>query len=108
ENELFHKHNGGHIQYVRITNPDNLEAIKALVLRGVSMNLYQGVNINSCTCHSCGNQWSGENGESCPECKSSNIVEFNRLCGYLGMTRKHGDYTMNDAKKQEISDRISM
>lgn len=110
EVELFHKHTGGHIQYVRITNPSNLEAIKQIVKRGVlHYNLYQGVNVNSSTCHSCGHQWSdGESGELCPKCGGSDVIEFNRICGYLGMTRKRGDWTLNESKLSEIKDRKSM
>lgn len=110
EVELFHKHSGGHIQYVRIDNPSNLEAIKAIVKRGVlDYNLYQGVNVNSSTCYSCGHQWSdGDSGEKCPVCGSDDIVEFNRITGYLGFSRKGGDWTLNDSKLSELKDRKSM
>lgn len=109
EVELFHKHSGGHIQYVRIDNPSNLEAMKQIVKRGVlKYGLYQGTNLNACTCYQCGNEWNGEHGESCPVCGSKDIVEINRICGYLGMSRKNKDWTLNDAKISEIRDRVSM
>ena len=106
---LFDKCSGGHIQYVRINNPENIEAIYDIVKRGVlKYGLYQGVNLNACTCHNCGHQWSGKHGESCPECGSDDIVEFNRICGYLGMSRKNGDHTLNSSKMSEVKDRVSM
>lgn len=110
EVELFHKHTGGHIQYVRIANPSNLEAIKQIVKRGVlDYNLYQGVNVNSCTCHSCGHQWSdGESGDVCPNCGSNDIIEYVRITGYLGFSRKRGDWSLNDSKLSELKDRKSM
>ncbi|MGL5715386.1 MAG: anaerobic ribonucleoside-triphosphate reductase, partial [Paraclostridium sp.] len=108
EAELFHKHTGGHIQYVRIDNPENIEAVKAIVKRGVlELGLYQGTNLNACTCNICGHQGNDFKG-SCPECGGNDYNEFNRICGYLGFSRKNGDWTLNDAKLSEIKDRISM
>lgn len=34
EYKLFHKITGGRIQYVRVLDKDNIDAIKAVVLRG--------------------------------------------------------------------------
>ncbi|MGL5051091.1 MAG: anaerobic ribonucleoside-triphosphate reductase, partial [Fusobacteriaceae bacterium] len=107
EETLFHLSKGGHIQYVKITNTDNLEAMKALVLRGLGKGFYQGVNFDACTCDDCGLQ-QNDMGEICPKCGSINITEFNRTCGYLGFSRKGGDRTFNDAKMAEIKDRVSM
>lgn len=108
EVELFHKHTGGHIQYVRIDNPDNLQAMKDIVLRGVlGLGLYQGTNLNACTCNGCGHE-GNDFDEKCPVCGSHDYNEFNRICGYLGFTRKNGDWTMNDAKISEVKDRKSM
>ncbi|MGL5714229.1 MAG: anaerobic ribonucleoside-triphosphate reductase [Paraclostridium sp.] len=109
EVELFHKHSGGHIQYVRIDNANNLEAIKMIVKRGVKeLGLYQGTNLNACTCDDCGHTWNGKHNENCVKCGSDNVTEFNRVTGYLGFTRKKGDRTMNDAKMVEVAERKSM
>ena len=109
EYELHNKHTGGHIQYVRIDNINNKEAIKEIIKRGVQeLGLYQGVNLNACTCNSCGHQWNGIHLEDCPKCSSSEITEFNRITGYLGFTRKHGDSTINEGKMREMEDRKSM
>jgi ribonucleoside-triphosphate reductase len=107
EKELFDLLKGGHIQYVRV-NPENKVALKKLILRGLKNGFYQGVNFNECTCEDCGNEWSGQHGENCPKCDSSNITETNRNCGYKGNSRVKGDRTFNDAKIEEIKHRVSM
>ena len=108
EYELFHKHSGGHIQYIRIDNPKNTEAVQALVKHGVKdLGLYQGTNLNACTCNVCGHNGNDFNG-ACPICHAQDYNEFNRICGYLGFSRKNGDWTLNQAKLSEVSDRKSM
>lgn len=107
EIELFKKVSGGHIQYVRISNPENLKGLYDAVLRGVRMGLYQGVNFDACICTSCGakgHDWDGV----CPVCGSSDYNEINRVCGYLGWSKKNGDWTMNDNRLAEKADRKSM
>lgn len=54
EYKMFHMCNGGHIQYVRVTNPENLQALKALILRGMEKGFYQGINFDSAYCEDCG------------------------------------------------------
>lgn len=107
EEEIFHMLQGGHIQYVRISSPENLNALRHVIERGLEKGFYQGVNFNSCTCEQCGatgNDW----GATCPECGSNAITEINRTCGYLGFSRRQGDRTFNDYKMAEIRDRKSM
>lgn len=107
EIDIFEIVTGGHIQYVRISNPDNLLGLMSIIRRGMDMGFYQGVNFNACQCEECGEtgvDW----GETCPHCGSDHITEINRTCGYLGFSRKSGDRTFNDAKMAEIKDRKSM
>lgn len=107
ELDIFELVSGGHIQYVRIPNADNLEGLASIIERGMELGLYQGINFNACTCEHCGaigKDW----GTTCPHCGSENITEINRTCGYLGYSRKGGDRTFNDAKMSEIKDRKSM
>lgn len=109
EKDLFHLHTGGHIQYVKILNERNVEATKKLIERGVYGNkFYQGVNVNSCTCEKCGHQWNGKIDEPCTECGSTDVTELNRICGYLGTSRKRGDWSLNDGKIAEVKARVSM
>lgn len=107
EYELFHKCNGGHIQYVRVDNPGNVSAVKALVQRGMSMGFYQGVNFDAAYCEDCGRH-STNVGNTCPHCGSHNLSIISRVCGYLGYSNVNGKTRMNDAKMAEIKDRKSM
>lgn len=107
EIELFNKSSGGHIGYVRITNPENFEGLKKIVSRGLKLGFYQGVNFNACFCEDCGHT-GNDFGEICPNCGGSNIDEQNRVTGYLGFSRKRGDRTLNDAMMANVQDRVSM
>ena len=107
EFECFHMAEGGHIQYVRLNNPENLEAVKALIVRGMDMGFYQGVNFDSAYCNDCG-QHSNNVMFKCPHCGSSNLSVISRVCGYLSYSNMNGQTRMNDAKMKEISRRKSM
>lgn len=107
EYEMFHMCNGGHIQYVRVTNPENLQALKALILRGMEKGFYQGINFDSAYCEDCGKH-STNVMNKCPHCGSTNLSVISRVCGYLGYTKAKGSTRMNDAKLAEIKDRVSM
>lgn len=107
EYEMFHLCNGGHIQYVRVTNPENLQALKALILRGMEKGFYQGINFDSAYCEDCGKH-STNVMNKCPHCGSTNLSVISRVCGYLGYTKANGSTRMNDAKLAEIKDRVSM
>lgn len=107
EYELFHKINGGHIQYVRIEDKNNIEAIKQIVLRGMDMGFYQGVNFDLTTCEDCGHV-TGKLHNECPVCNSKNLTTISRVCGYLGYMRQEGSTRFNDAKVSEVIDRKSM
>lgn len=107
EYKMFHMCNGGHIQYVRVTNPENLQALKALVLRGMEKGFYQGINFDSAHCEDCGKH-STNVMNKCPHCGSTNLSVISRVCGYLGYTKANGSTRMNDAKLAEIKDRVSM
>lgn len=107
EHEMFHMVNGGHIQYVRIDNPENIEAIKAVVERGMDYGFYQGVNFDSAYCNHCGGH-SYNVMSTCPYCGSHNLTVISRVCGYLGYSNVNGKTRMNDGKMAEIRDRKSM
>ena len=107
EEPFFHSCNGGHIQYVRIANPENHKAIEACVTRGMGKGFYQGVNFDLAICENCGYRPSADV-EECPKCHSHDISVINRVCGYLGWTKIKGTSRMNDAKIAEIKDRKSM
>lgn len=107
EFKLFHKINGGHIQYVRVDNPENLKALESMIRRGMYMGFYQGVNFDAAYCEDCGKH-STNVGSTCPHCGSHNLSVISRVCGYLGYSNVNGHSRMNDAKMAEIKDRKSM
>jgi ribonucleoside-triphosphate reductase len=110
EYELFHKINGGHIQYVRIDNSNNLKAITTLVKRGLKKGFYQGVNFTLATCEECGYKPTKVNEDDikCPICGSHDITIISRVCGYLGVQYSNGNTRFNDSKLAEVKDRVSM
>ena len=107
EFELFHMMNGGHIQYCRVNTKDNFEANLALADRAMKMGYYFGVNFNNCICNSC-SHCELDMGDTCPVCGSHDITEINRVSGYLGYSRIHGDTRFNESKLAEVRDRKSM
>ena len=106
EERFWHLFNGGKIQYVRYNLGYNKEAIKTLVLRAMKKGFYEGVNLAMCYCEDCGYQQVEM--DTCPKCGSSMITKIDRMNGYLGFTRVHGDTRYNEAKNAEIEDRVSM
>lgn len=107
EYELFHKCNGGHIQYVRVDNPSNVIALRKLIERGMDLGFYQGVNFDAAYCEDCGKH-STNVGNTCPHCGSHDLTIISRTCGYLAYSNVNGKSRMNDAKMAEIKDRVSM
>ena len=101
--ELF---NGGKIQYCRYNLGYNTEAIKTLILRAMDKGFYEGVNLAMCYCEDCGYQQVDM--EICPKCGSAKLTKVDRMNGYLGFTRVHGDTRYNQAKNDEIAQRVSM
>ena len=106
EERFWSYFNGGKIQYVRYNLGYNKEAIKTLVLRAMEKGFYEGVNLAMCYCEDCGYQQVEM--DTCPKCGSSMITKIDRMNGYLGFTRVHGDTRYNEAKNAEIEDRVSM
>ncbi|MCF0253453.1 MAG: anaerobic ribonucleoside-triphosphate reductase [Duodenibacillus sp.] len=107
EFEDFHLCEGGHIQYVRLDNPENTESVRALIERGMESGFYQGVNFDSAYCGDCGRHSSNVLFK-CPHCGSSNLSVISRVCGYLGYSNVNGASRMNDGKMAEIRNRVSM
>lgn len=106
EGRFWDLFNGGKIQYCRYNLGYNKEAIKTLVLRAMEKGFYEGVNLAMCYCEDCGYQQVEM--DTCPKCGSKMITKIDRMNGYLGFTRVHGDTRYNEAKNAEIADRKSM
>ncbi len=106
EERFWNYFNGGKIQYCRYNLGYNKEAIKTLVLRAMKKGFYEGVNLAMCYCEDCGYQQVEM--DVCPKCGSKLITKIDRMNGYLGFTRVHGETRYNEAKNAEIADRKSM
>jgi len=59
-----------------------------------------------CYCEDCGYQQVEM--DACPKCGSKLITKIDRMNGYLGFTRVHGETRYNPSKIAEIDDRVSM
>ena len=106
EGRFWDLFNGGKIQYCRYNLGYNKEAIRTLILRAMDKGFYEGVNLAMCYCEDCGHQQIEM--DVCPKCGSKMITKIDRMNGYLGFTRVHGETRYNEAKNAEIADRVSM
>ena len=106
EGRFWNLFNGGKIQYCRYNLGYNKEAMKTLILRAMRKGFYEGVNLAMCYCEDCGYQQVEM--DVCPKCGSVMITKIDRMNGYLGFTRVHGQTRYNEAKNAEIADRKSM
>lgn len=98
--------NGGKIQYVRYPISYNVDAIRSLVRRAMSLGYYEGVNLSLAYCDDCGHEELEM--DVCPVCGSTNLTKIDRMNGYLSYSRVHGDTRLNSAKMAEIAERKSM
>ena len=103
EAELTGYSSAGCITYVELEGAvlKNLPALEQIVNYAMDKDIpYFAINVPSDTCLECG--WTGEIGNECPECGSTNIQRLRRVTGYLT-----GDYktAFNYGKQKEVEDR---
>ena len=106
ENRFWNLFNGGKIQYVRYPISYNTDAIETLIQRAMNKGFYEGVNLSLAYCDECGHKELSM--DVCPKCGSKNLTKIDRMNGYLSYSRVNGDTRLNDAKMEEIKDRVSM
>ena len=106
EGRFWNLFNGGKIQYCRYPINYNKEAIRTLVRRAMDMGFYEGINLSLAYCEECG--YEELEMDVCPKCGSSLITKIDRMNGYLGYTRVHGDTRYNAAKNAELKEWVSM
>lgn len=106
EGRFWNLFNGGKIQYCRYPVNYNKEAIRTLVRRAMKKGFYEGINLSLAYCENCG--YEQLDMDVCPKCGSTMITKIDRMNGYLGYTRVHGETRYNDAKNAEIAERKSM
>ena len=106
EGRFWNLLNGGKIQYVKYPVSYNTKAIETLVKRAMDKGFYEGVNLSLAYCDDCGHQELSM--DVCPKCGSKNLTKIDRMNGYLSYSRVKGDTRLNQAKMEEIKDRVSM
>ena len=106
EYKCFHLCNGGNIMYNRFKSEYNKEAYVTLIRRAMKLGYYYGCNLSKDYCEHCGAEFIDL--DTCPKCGSKDIIQIDRVCGYLGITRIKDYSMMNDGKVAEIKDRKSM
>lgn len=104
EAQLTGYSNAGCITYVEIDSSanNNIDALRKLVQYAMDKDIpYLGINLSLDTCRDCG--WSGEIGNECPACKSTNIQRLRRVTGYITE-----DFlsAFNDGKIDEVYHRV--
>jgi ribonucleoside-triphosphate reductase len=100
ESELTGYSSAGCITYVELDAAcrDNLDAIETLVGYAMDKDIpYFAINTPHDMCGGCGK--TGEFGETCPECGSSDIRRLRRVTGYLTADYKT---SFNAGKRQEV------
>lgn len=106
EKRFWNLSNGGKIQYCKYPISYNTEAIKTLLRRAMKLGFYEGVNLSLSYCNKCGHEQLDM--DVCPKCGSDDIIEIERMNGYLSFSKINGKSRLNDAKMAEIKDRVSM
>lgn len=104
ESELTGYSSAGCITYVELEGAvlKNIKALEQIVNYAMDKDIpYFAINVPNDTCMECG--WTGEIGNECPECGSTNIQRLRRVTGYLT-----GDYksAFNIGKQHEVEDRF--
>ena len=104
ESELTSYSSAGCITYVELEGAvlKNLKALEQIVNYAMDKDIpYFAINVPNDTCLKCG--WTGEIGNECPECGSTEIQRLRRVTGYLT-----GDYktAFNYGKQKEVEDRF--
>ena len=104
ESQLTGYSSAGCITYVELEGAilKNLTALEQIVNYAMEKDIpYFAINVPNDTCVDCG--WTGEIGDRCPECGSTNIQRLRRVTGYLT-----GDYktAFNYGKQKEVEERF--
>ena len=104
ESQLTGYSGAGCITYVELEGAvlKNLKALEQIVNYAMDKDIpYFAINVPNDACMDCG--WTGEIGNECPECGSTNIQRLRRVTGYLT-----GDYktAFNYGKQKEVEDRF--
>jgi ribonucleoside-triphosphate reductase len=105
EKPMFDIATGGRIFYSEIPDMDNPKGLEDIVNQAMRRGLYYGVNFEKGHCYDCGTVGEFTNGV-CSNCGSTNVLEIDRCCGYLGIKEANGETRYNDGKFAETNNRV--
>lgn len=105
EKPMFDIAKGGRIVYTEIPDMDNPKALENIINNAMNRGLYYGINFEKGHCHDCGYRGEFKNG-ICSKCGSTNVLEIDRCCGYLGIKENNGETRYNNGKNEETRNRV--
>jgi ribonucleoside-triphosphate reductase len=105
EKPMFDIATGGRIFYSEIPDMDNSQGLEDIINQAMKRGLYYGVNFEKGHCYDCGTVGEFTNGV-CSNCGSTNVLEIDRCCGYLGIKESNGETRYNDGKFAETNNRV--
>lgn len=95
---------GGHIGYVELPYGVSTSSLEAIIKFAMDQGMYFGANVVSSVCANCNEH--GDFIDECPNCKSKDINIITRVCGYLAVLKRNGEYRQNPGKIAETMQRV--
>lgn len=95
---------GGHIGYVELPYGVSTSSLESIIRYAMDKGMYFGINVVSAVCCNCNEH--GDFIDECPNCKSKDINIITRVCGYLAVLKRNGEYRQNPGKIAETMQRV--
>ena len=95
---------GGHIGYVELPYGVSTSSLESIIRYAMDNGMYFGINVVSAVCCNCNEH--GDFIDECPNCKSKDINIITRVCGYLAVLKRNGEYRQNPGKIAETMQRV--
>lgn len=95
---------GGHIGYVELPYGVSTSSLESIIRYAMDKGMYFGINVVSAVCCNCNEH--GDFIDDCPNCKSKDINIITRVCGYLAVLKRNGEYRQNPGKIAETMQRV--
>lgn len=95
---------GGHIGYVELPYGVSTSSLESIIRYAMDKGMYFGINVVSAVCCNCNEH--GDFIDECPNCKSNDINIITRVCGYLAVLKRNGEYRQNPGKIAETMQRV--
>lgn len=95
---------GGHIGYVELPYGVSTSSLESIIRYAMDKGMYFGINVVSAVCCDCNEH--GDFIDECPNCKSKDINIITRVCGYLAVLKRNGEFRQNPGKIAETMQRV--